>query len=66
MLGASRRLLQNSAKRIVDDGEIDALAGMHTSDVRDAIAQSLKGRIPYIYTPLYEGGVNSSRVWLYW
>ena len=60
--GGEPSFVAEQAKCLVDDGEIDALAGMHTSDVREAIAQRLKGRIPYIYTPLYEGGVNSSRV----
>ena len=52
----------NYAERLVEDGEIDALTGMHTSDVRDAIAERLNGRIPYIFAPLHEGGGNPSQV----
>ncbi len=50
------------AKVLANAGIIDAIVGMHTSDVREAIAQSLKGQIPYIYTPLYEGGEASAHV----
>lgn len=38
------------------DNQIDAIVGMHTSDVRQALAGAIGGEIPYIYTPLYEGG----------
>ena len=41
---------------MVDDGEIDAVVGMHISAVRLALVKALKARIPYVYTPLYEGG----------
>src|SRR5690606_30956958 len=41
---------------MLDNGEMDALVGMHTSDVRTAVARRVAGRIPYVYTPLYEGG----------
>ena len=56
--GGDPSYVAEQAETLFDDGEIDAVAGMHTSDVRDAIAERLKGRVPYIYTPLYEGGVN--------
>ncbi len=41
---------------LVDDGEIDAVVGMHISAVRLALVKALRARIPYVYTPLYEGG----------
>ena len=52
----------NLAKALADTSVIDAIVGMHTSDVREAIARTVNGRIPYIYTPLYEGGVSSEYV----
>ena len=41
---------------LIDEGEIDAIVGMHTSDVRAALARTVSGVVPYVYTPLYEGG----------
>ncbi|MGY8907941.1 MAG: substrate-binding domain-containing protein [Pseudomonadales bacterium] len=34
---------------------VQALVGMHDSAVREAILGRIKGDIPYIYTPVYEG-----------
>lgn len=51
-----------SAKSMMLAKEIDVLIGMHTSDVRVAIAEKIAGSIPYIYTPLYEGGDVGSGV----
>jgi urea transport system substrate-binding protein len=34
----------------------DAVVGMHPSNVRQMIKDSLSGRVPYYYTPNYEGG----------
>lgn len=44
------------------DGEIDAIVGMHTSDVREALAGTIGSKLPYIYTPLYEGGERTPGV----
>lgn len=35
---------------------IEALVGMHTSAVRERIVRAVGGMLPYVYTPLYEGG----------
>ena len=37
-------------------GAIDAIVGMHTSQVRERVLHDLELQVPYIYTPLYEGG----------
>jgi ABC-type branched-subunit amino acid transport system substrate-binding protein len=34
----------------------DAFIGMHDSAVRGALTNVFKGQVPYIYTPVYEGG----------
>ncbi len=60
--GGNAHQTARTAKVLADASAIDAIVGMHTSDVREAIARSLNGQIPYIYTPLYEGGVNSKHV----
>jgi urea transport system substrate-binding protein len=41
---------------------IDAIVGMHTSSVRERLTARLPGQIPYIYTPLYEGGPLAPQV----
>ena len=42
--------------QLVDNGEVDALVGMHISSVRQRITAAVGGRLPYVYTCLYEGG----------
>lgn len=37
-------------------GRIQAVAGVHTSTVRESLAAAIGGAIPYIYNSLYEGG----------
>ena len=44
---------------LVDIDGVDAVVGMHPSNVRDAIKRQLSGRVPYVYTPQYEGGEHS-------
>ena len=34
---------------------VQAFVGMHDSAVREAVVGQLKGQIPYVYTPVYEG-----------
>lgn len=41
---------------LVREGELDAVVGMHTSAVRSRVRAATGGRIPFVYTPLYEGG----------
>ncbi|MBB3083924.1 substrate-binding domain-containing protein [Geodermatophilus sabuli] len=42
--------------RLIAAGRIDAVTGWHISAVRHAVAPVTAGRIPYVYTSLYEGG----------
>ncbi|NNG19889.1 substrate-binding domain-containing protein [Naumannella sp. ID2617S] len=42
--------------RAIAEGRIDALTGWHLSSVCQGLAQVAKGRIPYVYPVLYEGG----------
>jgi urea transport system substrate-binding protein len=51
-----------AASTLVDSGKIDAVVGMHTSDVRVALAAAVSGQLPYVYTPLYEGGERNPGV----
>ncbi|PRX46592.1 amino acid/amide ABC transporter substrate-binding protein (HAAT family) [Prauserella shujinwangii] len=41
---------------LVDRGAVDAVTGWHISSVRNALVPVLAGRVPYVYTSLYEGG----------
>lgn len=48
---------------LIDSRRIDALTGWHISSVRQHLAPVAKGRIPYVYTSLYEGGESNSSVY---
>ena len=43
-------------------GAIDAIVGMHTSQVRQRLLRDIARQIPYVYTPLYEGGERTPGV----
>jgi urea transport system substrate-binding protein len=49
---------------LVTAGEVAAVTGWHISAVRKAIAPRVSGRVPYVYTPLYEGGERTPGVFL--
>ena len=49
-------ILESVLMDLVHSGEVDALVGMHTSHVRQRILSAIGGEIPFVYTPLYEGG----------
>jgi ABC-type branched-subunit amino acid transport system substrate-binding protein len=48
--------LEGEVADLVDEGGVAALVGMHTSSVRERITRVVGGRLPFVYTPLYEGG----------
>ena len=41
---------------LIEARSIDAIVGMHISAVRQRLTGVVSGRIPYVYTPMYEGG----------
>jgi len=49
---------------LVDAGLVDAVVGWHISAVRQAVAPRIAGRVPYVYTALYEGGERSPGVFM--
>ena len=55
--------LPELTEQILDDAEIDAIVGMHISAVRQKLRTSVCGRVPYVYTPLYEGGERTRGVY---
>jgi urea transport system substrate-binding protein len=48
--------LEAEVSELVADGGVAAMVGMHTSSVRERVTRVVGGRLPLIYTPLYEGG----------
>ena len=44
---------------LIGSRSIDAIVGMHISAVRQRLAKVVRGRIPFVYTPMYEGGERS-------
>lgn len=48
----------------VGRGLVQAVVGMHTSDIRRAVSAKLNGAVPYIFTPMYEGGESSPGTYL--
>src|ERR671919_2324507 len=49
---------------LVAAGLVDAVVGWHISAVRQAVAPRIAGRVPYVYTALYEGGEHTPGVFL--
>jgi ABC-type branched-subunit amino acid transport system substrate-binding protein len=49
---------------LVSMGVVHAVTGWHTSAVRQALAPRIAGRVPYVYTALYEGGERTPGVFL--
>jgi urea transport system substrate-binding protein len=47
---------------LLNERRIDAITGWHISALRDALAPVTAGRVPYVYTSLYEGGENRAGV----
>ena len=48
--------LRTQTGQLLGERAIDAVVGMHLSSVRKALLPILSGTLPYVYTPLYEGG----------
>jgi ABC-type branched-subunit amino acid transport system substrate-binding protein len=50
------------ARDAVEFDEVDIIMGSHISAVRVALRKITRGRVPYIYTPVYEGGERTPGV----
>ena len=62
--GATPAEAAKAAIRLMLRDKVDLVLGSHNSAVREAIVAALKGRVPYVYTPLYEGGECNSNVYV--
>jgi urea transport system substrate-binding protein len=49
---------------LIRSGRIQAVVGVHPSDVRVALVPAIGGAVPYVYTPPYEGGERAPGVYL--
>ncbi len=55
-------VLEEQVGQLLDESCVDALVGMNTSSVRERISSTVRGQLPFIYTPLYEGGAMPAGV----
>lgn len=62
--GRSPRAVAREVAALLAAGEADAVTGWHISAVREELAPMVGGRVPYVYTPLYEGGERTPGVFL--
>ena len=52
-----------SAVRLMLEEHVDLFIGSHDSATREAIIATIKGKVPYIYSPVYEGSECSPDVY---
>lgn len=62
--GAAPAAVAAEIDRLVSAGAVGAVVGWHISAVRQAIAPCVAGRVPYVYTALYEGGERTPGIFL--
>jgi urea transport system substrate-binding protein len=62
--GAPPAQVADEVGALVSAGVVDAVAGWHISAVREVVAPRIDGRVPYVYTALYEGGERAPGVFL--
>lgn len=60
--GGSPSAVVDRVHDLIDNHGVNALVGVHLSNVRDAISQSIGLSKPYIFAPQYEGGKSSGGV----
>ena len=49
--------------QLAQAGEIDAITGWHISSIRKKLGPLLKGKIPYVYTSLFEGDETTTGIY---
>jgi urea transport system substrate-binding protein len=58
------RRVADEIEALVAAGQVEAVVGWHISAIRKAAAPRIAGRVPYVYTALYEGGEHTPGVFL--
>lgn len=61
---APPKLVAREVATKLHNQELSALVGTHTSDVRKHVVKAVNAQVPYIYTPMYEGGDKCKGVFL--
>jgi len=60
--GAQRpHIVAETVKALLDPGAINAIVGMHHSDIRRALSEVIDDRAPYVYAANYEGDTDGDR-----
>ena len=54
--GQRPHLVADELSALLSENLVDCIVGMHDSDVRTSVLRVAAGRLPYVYTPTYEGG----------
>lgn len=62
--GAAPERVAAEVEALVAVGAVHGVTGWHISSVRQAVAPRIAGRVPYVYTALYEGGERTDGVFL--
>ncbi|MFC4948757.1 substrate-binding domain-containing protein [Pseudonocardia sp. GCM10023141] len=62
--GTEPAVVATEIDALIRAGAIEAVTGWHISAVREAVAPTIAGRVPYAYTALYEGGEHRPGVFL--
>ncbi|MEU9207629.1 substrate-binding domain-containing protein [Streptomyces sp. NPDC048415] len=62
--GAPPHAVADEVDLLITAGAVDAVIGWHISSVRKAVIPRIADRVPYVYTPLYEGGEHAPCVFL--
>lgn len=50
------RPVEEVINELIENQAIDAIVGMHISAIRQRLSRIIHQRVPFVYTPLYEGG----------
>jgi len=62
--GAPPDRVAAQVEALVSIGAVHGVTGWHISSVRRAVAPRIAGRVPYVYTALYEGGERTDGVFM--
>jgi ABC-type branched-subunit amino acid transport system substrate-binding protein len=62
--GQSPVRVAGEVESLITRGAVHAVTGWHISAVRRELAPKTTGRVPYVYTPVYEGGERTPGVFL--
>jgi urea transport system substrate-binding protein len=62
--GAPPAQVADEVEALVSLGAVQGVTGWHISSVRQAVTPRIAGRVPYVYTALYEGGESADGVFM--